>query len=162
MVAVLSGLAVLAACGSSDREPEKQAAKAPPRTAAEPPSPTYNDSYFKAAFTEHDMPSTVPAGAAFELHLVVENQGDGTWPAAGDTKIGYDWMDENGEALAGMAGRALLSMQVLPGGKLPLVLSVRTPPRPGSYNFVLDMLVEKVAWFHSKGSRRLEVPVTVK
>jgi hypothetical protein len=148
-------------CGQKDEQAPRAPEKPPPEKAAQLQKPTYSDSYFRAAFLEHDMPAEVPAGAAVEVHLVVANEGDGTWLAGGDTKVGYDWVDAAGEKLANLAGRSILPVHVPPGGKVPLVLTVDTPPRPGAYTLVMDMLVEKVAWFHSRGSTSLEIPVKV-
>jgi hypothetical protein len=162
IVAAVTGCVLAVSCGPKEEQAVRVPEKPPAEKVSEPAKPSYNDTYFRAAFLEHDMPPEVPAGAAVEVHLVVANQGDGVWPAGGDTKVGYDWIDAGGEKLGSLAGRATLPIQVPPGGKVPLVVAVDTPARPGAYTLVVDMLVEKVAWFHGRGSRRLEVPVQVR
>ncbi len=162
VAAVLTGCVLLLSCGQKDEQAAPERGRAPGEAPAQPAKPTYSDSYFRAAFLEHDMPTAVPAGAAVEVHLVVANQGDATWLAGGDTKVGYDWVDATGGKVASLAGRAMLPVHVPPGGKVPLAVTIDTPPRPGAYTLVMDMLVEKVAWFHARGSRRLEIPVQVK
>ncbi len=154
--------ACLLAVSCGPGEQEEPPPPPPQKPAGGDRAPEYSNNYFRAAFLEHDIPATVPGGAAVDVHLVVANQGDGVWPAGGDTKLGYDWIDAGGEKLTSLAGRAVLPVQVPAGGKVPLVVTVATPARPGSYTLVVDMLVEKVAWFKAKGSTNLEIPVQVR
>ncbi len=118
--------------------------------------------FFRAAFTGHDVPGSVPAGTPVGVRLVIQNLGTGLWREGGTTRLGYDWFRSDGTQLTELAGRALLPRDVAPGESVELDVEVPVPRTPGSYRLTMDMLVEKVAWFGSRGSTRLEIPIEVR
>jgi hypothetical protein len=119
-------------------------------------------SYFRAAFIGHDMSGSVPAGTTVRVHLVIHNLGTGLWPKGGTTRLGYDWFRSDGTQLTELAGRALLPRDVAPGESVEVDVEMPVPSAPGSYTLIVDMLVENVAWFAYRGSKRLEIPIEVR
>jgi hypothetical protein len=126
-----------------------------------------------ATVTSVQLPTTIHANSTVEINYVARNAGRATWlpqtgapaGAVGVAVRGWIGADEqpvlvNGAALSSIATH--VDASVNPGQQVALTLVARTPPTPGQYQIVLDMLSENVSWFEDlNGGARTVVPVVV-
>lgn len=158
---------LLAACG---RVPEANAPKqdsAAPNAALPPPQ-----AKLTLQWVENNVPPSMALGAAVSVHVKVKNTGDWPWPnnaAANPSKpdgtyavrLGYRWAKADRTLLPENSFRGNLGASVPPGETASFTLEVTAPKQPGQYQLEIDLVLETVTWFSTKGNEKLIVPVTV-
>ena len=79
------------------------------------------------------------------------------------TYIGADLAgNKSAEVVVNDDGRAPLTRDLPPGGILDLPLTVNAPSQSGEYQLEIDMVQEGVSWFGLKGSKTLQLPITIR
>jgi SAM-dependent methyltransferase len=76
--------------------------------------------------------------------------------------LGNHWLSDDGTMLKENDARAPLPSVLEPDQETHLVFQVRAPAEKGEYVLELDLVQDFVAWFASKGSPTVRIPVTVK
>src|SRR5206468_119063 len=87
-------------------------------------------------------------GAPGEVHLT--NTGLQSWPAGGNApvRLGYHWLDGNGNAVVWDGARVPLARDLAPGREITLSVNVRAPDHDGDYVLVWDMVQDGgIGWF---------------
>jgi hypothetical protein len=111
--------------------------------------------------------SVLPAGAQADFMVLVRNESNVVWAArersGGSFQVsaGNHWLDHEGKMLTNDDGRAALLRDLRPGEEMELKLTVNAPKKPGSYVLEVDMLQEGTAWFGTRGSPTIRIPVKV-
>jgi hypothetical protein len=105
-------------------------------------------------------------GEGRELALSARNTGNTLWlgaprPTAGHVFLGAHLLDASGQVLEPGLLRAPLPYDVAPGERVALAFGLVAPRAPGRYVVELDLVDEGLAWFGSRGSRTLRVPLEV-
>lgn len=99
-------------------------------------------------------------GVVRHFEAMVDNRGDELWrPEEGSQAfaIGWRWREaESGRPLR-QEGRVPFTETVLPGRSTRLELAIPTPPLPGDYDLVLDVVHEHVRWFERPVTHRVAV-----
>jgi SpoIID/LytB domain protein len=103
-----------------------------------------------AGYGATTAPAAIVPGAEVPVEVHVTNTGLKSWSAGGDTpvRLGYHWLDGNGNAVVWDGARVLLSRDVAPGREVSFNLNVRAPDHDGDYVLVWDMVQDGGAgWF---------------
>jgi len=97
------------------------------------------------------------------ISIQVTNRSPVTWYNKNQAVIalGNHWLDETGSLVRRDDGRCPLPIVLQPANTAALSLEVTAPPVPGRCLLELDIVQEGVAWFGSKGSPTLLLPVEV-
>ena len=125
------------------------------------------DSALRANLTLINVVSVLPAGGKVDFMVLVKNESNIVWPArersGGSFQVsaGNHWLDHNGSMVINDDGRAALLQDLPPAQEVLLKLTVNAPKKPGSYLLEIDMLQEGVAWFGTRGSPTVRIPVKV-
>lgn len=121
----------------------------------------------RARITARQVPATARAGEVLEIPVSLTNSGSDPWSAAGigqgtyRVAVSYRWLDERGAPVVVEGERSLLPDDVPPGGSAELVARVPAPAAPGSYQLVLTLVQESVAWFDQVGGGAVTLPVRI-
>lgn len=110
-------------------------------------------SQFRAAIELLSPLPVLPAATDSIVQLRVQNLGEETWPASGRAApvcIAYRWYSTAGEMLVADGVRSTLPGDVSCGQAMIAPLLVRAPDTPGSYQLVISLVQESVAWFIEK------------
>jgi 4-amino-4-deoxy-L-arabinose transferase-like glycosyltransferase len=124
-------------------------------------------SAFRARLNLLNPVSVLPAGALADFMVLVKNESNVLWPArersGGSFQVsaGNHWLDHEGRMRINDDGRAALLRDLRPGEEMQLKLTVNAPKKPGSYLLEVDMLQEGTAWFGTRGSPTVRIPVKV-
>jgi hypothetical protein len=148
---------------------DRQAAMAPAGAA---PIPAQPPSFYRIAWGDVALPAALTAGGRSRLLVSFKNAGTGTWPdpemadpvthiPRGAVRLGYRWLDAQGQVVSDYQTRTDLPRPLRPGESISLPIEVAMPAAPGPYRLQLDLVHELVAWFEARGAARFEVPVTV-
>jgi 4-amino-4-deoxy-L-arabinose transferase-like glycosyltransferase len=125
------------------------------------------DSGFRARLNFIDPESAVPAGGKVDFMVLVKNDSNIVWSArersGGSFQVsaGNHWLDHDGNMVINDDGRAALLQDLRPAQEVHLKLTVNAPKKSGSYLLEVDMLQEGVAWFGTRGSPTVRIPVKV-
>ncbi|HVS03010.1 MAG TPA: hypothetical protein VMT16_09590 [Thermoanaerobaculia bacterium] len=109
------------------------------------------------------VPDRVEAGATFSVPVRVRNGSAATWPADPPVKVqlAYHWRRPGGEYVVFDGLRTPLPGPVGPGERLETTMTVEAPREPGTYQLVLDLVLEHIAWFSQRGADVLDAAVEV-
>lgn len=116
------------------------------------------------------MPRAVKAGSRTQVEVKVKNVGTAVWPdlkstgnkTRGAVRMGYRWIPAGGRSSPTYPrARGNLPAALRPGQSATLDLVVVAPAKPGEYRIQFDLVQELVAWFESKGAKRLILRVRV-
>jgi hypothetical protein len=126
------------------------------------------DAPFSVQWLGVQAPTAAVAGRAFTLTASVRNSGATAWSALGDSPVhaSYHWsIGDCGRAREYVIWdgvRTALPGDVPRGGTAArLAMRVQSPPDPGTYCLIVDMVREKVGWFGSRGAEVYPVKVVV-
>jgi hypothetical protein len=124
--------------------------------AAQSPDP------LKAEFVVRDLANQIEAGSTTSVLLEVHNRGTERWPAQGDVRIAYHWLDAAGSMVTRDGERTQLPASVRPGSSTRICATVVAPHQPGEYVIEWEMVKEGVRWFAGgdEASRRRRVVVS--
>lgn len=123
---------------------------------------------FKAIITRpYSEPARLKAGQHEAIHFVVRNAGEIIWPSAGrgdgqyQIRLGNRWLDQDHRERVADDGRSALPYDLRPGDEAEFLLTITAPEMPGEYVLEVDMVQEQVTWFRLKGSKTLQLKLTV-
>ena len=108
-----------------------------------------------ASITSQSVPTNMVAGQAYEVSIMLFNNGEEAWDPAALVRLGSQNPENN---MTWGIGRVELPGIVNPGVMFPLDFVVTAPSSPGIHNFQWRMLQENVIWF---GEFSPNVAVTV-
>lgn len=105
--------------------------------------------WYRAAF---EAPASVTGqpGALAAVPVSVTNLGKIAWASSEDSKfaLSYHWMEAASTRVVEFDGaRTRLSADVPPGTRLPVMMEVRFPRKPGHYRIAWDAVLEHRLWF---------------
>ena len=166
-------LPALLAAGCQRREPAPaqplpSVRSVPATTAAAPAPRPLADSAYRAELT---LAKAAPAraGQGETLHFVVHirNAGAGLFPSKpsapglrDEVRLSYHIFNANDHATILYDGlRAVLPADLPAGAAVDLPIEVKLPESPGAYLIVFDLVHEDIAWFETRHSPVLSVPV---
>jgi hypothetical protein len=109
-------------------------------------------------------PGPLRPGSPLALAVRVSNIGDTIWLDAaegtpGRVALGGHLVDQRGQMVAWEHFRVGLGRPDAPGESLEVGCRLAAPPETGRYLLILDLVAERVSWFESHGSQRLEIPL---
>lgn len=97
---------------------------------------------------------TAAPGEELRIPVRVKNASAEIWQSTDSSGIalGNHWLNERGDVVQWLDGRATLDCDLPPGAAVELILPVTTPETPGGYLLEVDLVEEGIAWFNKKGS----------
>jgi hypothetical protein len=121
------------------------------------------DNAFKAAISVPYPPAALRAGQQTLVTVIVKNTSASIWRAndANLVQLGNHWRNEKDQIVAFDDGRVPIPRNLRPGEEVAFAMVITAPKSPGKYVLELDMVQERVAWFHDKGSQIARVVTTV-
>jgi SAM-dependent methyltransferase len=113
-----------------------------------------------------ELPTTVPAGATFELPVTIVNRGQAGWSSEGQIPVfaSYHLYRRDGGARTVAAfdnQRTPLGAYLPPDTSRLLRLKVTAPATPGEYELELDLVHEARCWFAEQGGTPASVRLHV-
>ncbi len=139
---------------------------------------------YRATLALVDPPSTMAPGTEATVRVAVRNDSDirwrpydagdgpsqGTWWAGdgtlkhaqiGSFDVGNHWFSEDGRILVQDDGRVALPGALDPGGEVEVKIAIKSPPEPGRYECVFDVVHEWLAWFAHQGAQSARCRIEV-
>lgn len=109
----------------------------------------------RAEIAAESAPAVAAPGEELRLPVRITNRSDGLWSAAGiamaagshRVAASYRWFDAQGRVVVENGDRSLLPGDLRPGESVRMVVRARAPEAPGSYELLLTLVQENVAWF---------------
>ena len=165
----VAALLAASACGGSKEPAPGSGPHAAQVAAARTPLPT---GAYRVRWDAHAVPAQLRAGDEADVRVTFTNLGDAVWPddLSGDperrdgayaVRLAYQWAELSADLTLKPARRVDLPYPLRPNETLTLLVHVKAPDRPGSYQLVFELVQELVAWFDAKGAAPLVVPVTI-
>jgi len=119
------------------------------------------DPAFAYRLLKHATPPEMRAESVVVVPVRVKNASNRTWAARGPIKLGYYWLDAQGQRIPKAQGRAFVPKETSPDSTVGITCRVKAPAVKGEHTLVWDMIDDKT-WFGSKGATRTRVSVKVK
>ena len=118
-----------------------------------PANPT--DSFFKASLQCGYYPDVIQVGQTARIEVYITNEGDAIWPVCRDrssvVRLSYHWLRGDGSMAVFDGVRTYIPAPLKGGNSMIVFAVVVAPSEPGEYVLQLDLVVENVSWFSSKG-----------
>ncbi|NJP05868.1 MAG: glycosyltransferase family 4 protein [Chloroflexaceae bacterium] len=107
-------------------------------------------------------PRTLWRGEALLLTLTLTNHGNVPWMNFGNhpVNLSYHWHDAQGQRVVADGLRTPLPHSLPPGHSITLEMRVESPPAPGTYQLLIDLVEEGFVWFSQRGAPPLTIPMT--
>ncbi len=107
-------------------------------------------------------PETLWAGEALLLRVELINLGLVPWLTFGPhpVRLAYHWRNMQGEIEVQDGRRTILPMSVPPASRITVELRAESPPQPGDYELVIDLVEEGFGWFAERGVAPLVVNIS--
>jgi len=125
------------------------------------------DAAMRAEIRPINIPQTLKAGEAATIRVAVRNAAGVTWYAGErpgvplQVRLGNHWLDQNLNMLVNDDGRSALLRDLAPGQETEIDLTINAPINSGKYILEIDLLQEGVSWFGLRGSKTLQLPITI-
>jgi stage II sporulation protein D len=103
-----------------------------------------------AGYGTTTAPAAIVPGGDVPVEVHLTNTGLRSWPAGGSdaVRLGYHWLDGNGDAVVWDGARVALPRDVAPGRETSLTVNVHAPAHDGDYVLVWDMVQDGgLGWF---------------
>jgi hypothetical protein len=105
-------------------------------------------------------------GARLSFALDVRNAGNTLWlhaprPGGGHVSVGGHLRGADGQMLDLDFARAALPRDVPPGASERITAALNAPSKAGRYTVEVDLVVEGLAWFASRGSKAITLDLIV-
>lgn len=94
-----------------------------------------------------DPLESLAVAEATTVAVSLTNTGTEAWQAEAGDRLGYRWLDAEGEPLAGEGLRTPLPAVVEPGQTIEVRARVQAPPSPGRFALAWQPVREHVRWF---------------
>lgn len=122
-----------------------------------------SDNLFRATLSDLQVPATMTRGGLVHGSITARNDSREAWPAAVQpgVRVSYHWLDLNGREVVHDGRRTSLPADLAPGQQVRLDFSIESPPMPGRYILVVDLVYEEVSWFDTHGNAPLRQAVTI-
>lgn len=107
-------------------------------------------------------PETLWAGEALLLRVELINLGLVPWLTFGPhpVRLSYHWRATHGPMIVEDGRRTLLPVSVPPASRIIVELRAESPPQPGDYELVIDLVEEGFGWFSERGVAPLVVNIS--
>ncbi len=117
-----------------------------------------------AGYGTTTAPVAIVPGGEVPVQVHVANTGLQSWSAGGSTpvRLGYHWLDGNGNAVVWDGARVPLARDLAPGRDTTFSVNVRAPDHDGDYVLVWDMVEDGgIGWFsgHAVPAKREVIAV---
>ncbi len=108
------------------------------------------------------VPSPTTHGESLLLPIQLTNPGPIPWFIHGPhpVRLSYHWQTTQGQTVVDDGLRTGLPQPVPPGTQITVEMRVESPPEPGDYQLVVDLVEEGFGWFSEKQVPPLVLPVT--
>lgn len=113
---------------------------------------------FRASLSHLQAPATMRPGTLNPGSVTVRNESRDSWPGV---NLSYHWLDQSGHEVVHDGRRTPLPKDVQPGQAVRSDFAIESPPVPGAYLLVVDLVYEEVGWFGTHGSMTIQQPVVV-
>ncbi len=116
------------------------------------------------AFTvgESKIPGWMGVDGQTTVELVLQNDGNTTWPEGGTCNLSYHWLTSDGKTAVREGLRTPMPTTVYPGESTTVAAILRAPPTSGPFLLQWDMVDEGVCWFtQTDTTPAIEQPVRV-
>ena len=118
---------------------------------------------YRVAWLNVAAPTSGKAGETVRFQVRMRNDGALTWTPGGNRpfNLTYKWLAPDRQEVVPDGLRTPLPGNVAPGEEVTVQASVQFPAEAGEYILMLDLVEERVTWFHSTGSPPHETQVQV-
>ena len=118
---------------------------------------------FSAKYDMSGAPRSATSATSFTANVRVTNTSPATWLATGTNpiRLGYHWLDANGNVVLWDGVRTALPADLPPGGTVTVPLVVIAPPTRGQYTLRVDLVREGDSWFSAKGVAPADLSVAI-
>ena len=106
---------------------------------------------YGAVYDTTKVPASAATGATFMATVKLTNTSSFAWPANGQLRLAYHWLDASGRTVIWEGTRSALPASLPINGSIDLPTTIVTPKDPGRYALRFDMVNEGVAWFSGTG-----------
>ncbi|HUF25592.1 MAG TPA: N-acetylmuramoyl-L-alanine amidase, partial [Gemmatimonadaceae bacterium] len=116
-----------------------------------------------AASYSAPAPLVLDPGQERTVEVTLKNTSSSTWKASGTPKLnlGAHVFGPNGAVVSWDGPRTPLPKDVAPGASITVPALVKAPAMPGIYSAKLDLVLEGVSWFSSRGTDPASTYLTV-
>ena len=108
---------------------------------------------FDAEILILSKPATLKCDSVIGLPVQIKNLSEAKWPSIGNNKVclSYHWNKPSGDSIIFDGLRTHLPYSLQSGDKAKIDCTIQTPSSPGSYQLIITLVQEGVAWFEEKG-----------
>ncbi len=121
----------------------------------------HEESPYRAVTAIRRAPAAVPAGAPFDVEVLVRNTGRADIPVAApqmaDLRLSYHWTTPDGTVTVLDGLRTPLPHRLRAGEAAPMALVVMAPADPGPHRLVVDLVHEGRRWLRAECTAGVEV-----
>lgn len=120
--------------------------------------PLYNARYRLLS----EVPQDLWCGDALLLNIELTNLGLIPWITFGPhpVRLSYHWRTPQGQPVVEDGRRTLLPHPVAPHQTVTFEMRAESPPAPGDYHLVVELVEEGIGWFAEQGVAPLVLPVS--
>lgn len=100
------------------------------------------------------LPDKLWHGDVLLLEIVLSNRGLLPWMTFGNhpVRLCYHWLNTHGNMVVEDGIRTELPTSVPPDGQVVVEMRVESPPEPGAYELVIDLVEEGFGWFAERAA----------
>ncbi len=117
-----------------------------------------SDELFRASLSRLQASTAMRPGTLGAGSVTVRNDSRDSWPGL---NVSYHWLDQSGREVVHDGRRTPLPKGIQPGQAVRSDFAIESPPTPGAYLLVVDLVYEEVGWFGTHGSMTIQQPVAV-
>lgn len=123
---------------------------------------------FKASLQMLRPLPALSAGESCDVALRVTNLSAISWPSQEQQggvyylSLGNHWLTGNGQVVNYDDGRTVFQKELRPTESADFTIRITAPRKGGNYVLEFDLVQEGIAWFKTKGSPTLQVPIVVR
>ncbi len=118
--------------------------------------------WYKMAF-DSSPPATMSACQQLDVSVTVHNRSPLIWYNSGPIPyhLSYHWLYQDGQIAQFEGIRNKLNSDIQPQQSQQIIARLNTPPKPGSYWLVWDIVQEDISWFSLKSGLYEKLPINV-
>jgi hypothetical protein len=142
-----------------------QTVRAAPDTPAAPvvaqaPAQAWPAEAYRVEWYEAHVPQEAATNRVLAVPVTLRNSGNRAWPAS-VVLLAYHWFRDD-QLVIWDGDRTPLPRDLRAGGRVTLVVRVKTPTEPGSYVLQITLVHENVVWFEHKGANIVTRSIVVR
>ena len=122
---------------------------------------------YAVKFISDTVPDKMRKDEIYKINLKIKNISKFPWQNETDNpnypvRIGYRWIDEEGEILPLEGIRTSLGRTINPDEILETEVNIKSPRKEGKYLLKIDLVKEFFSWFSDSGAESLQKEILVK